>query len=171
MIEQLFKKYYNNLMIIACSYTHNRTDAEDLVQETFLKAILSYKATGCFLAWAGKVLRNTFLNQARAANRNSAIPEDEEILIHLLPDRQTVLQQNQLLEDYIADEERRELSAMIAALPWKYRSVMIDSVYLEMEDAVIAKEYHTSVANIRQIRFRARKMLLKMREENNKNVS
>lgn len=66
LIEQLYSRYYEPLMIIACSYTHDRQAAEDLVQNAFLKAILSYKPSGSFLSWANRVIRNDFLNSIRA---------------------------------------------------------------------------------------------------------
>ena len=66
LIEQLYSRYYEPLMIIACSYTHDRQTAEDLVQNAFLKAILSYKPSGSFLSWANRVIRNDFLNSILA---------------------------------------------------------------------------------------------------------
>ena len=45
-IAEMYERYYNRLMVIACSYTGERAAAEDLVQEAFLKAILSYRAEG-----------------------------------------------------------------------------------------------------------------------------
>ena len=50
-------------------------------------------------------------------------------------------------------------------LPMKYRQVMIDSVYLQLENREIAAAYSISEENVRQIKSRARKMLIKMKEE------
>ena len=57
-IGAMYERYYGRLMLIACSYTHDKTQAEDLVHEAFLKAILSYHATGSFLSWAARVIRS-----------------------------------------------------------------------------------------------------------------
>ena len=60
--------------------TRNPADAEDLVQETYLKA---YRAFGTFQegtnlkAWLYKILTNTFINSYRA--RRSAVPEQTEL--------------------------------------------------------------------------------------------
>ena len=50
LIEQLYSRYYGSLMVIACSYTRDKAAAEDLVQNAFLKALLSYKPAGSFLS-------------------------------------------------------------------------------------------------------------------------
>lgn len=41
---------------------------------------------------------------------------------------------------------------------------MIESVYLELDDAQIAKAHAITEANVRQIRSRAKKALIKMME-------
>ena len=155
-IGEMYRRYYDRLMIVACSYTHDRTKAEDLVQEAFLKAILSYRKGGSFLSWACRVIRNSFLDQYR---REKRFPEED------IDGEAEIPAQEDLLADYIKGEERRRLAAMISALPLKYRDVMIQSVYLEKTDAELARMYDTTEANVRQMRSRAKKMLVAMREE------
>ena len=154
-IGDMYKRYYSQLMLIACSYTHDKVSAEDLVQEAFLKAILSYKAGGSLLCWAGKVIRNLFFNSKKKEKHL------EESSVEDL----SITQQEDLLKDYIKGEERVRLAAMIASLPEKYKSVMIESVYLQQENAQIAVSHGISEENVRQIKSRAKKMLIKMREE------
>jgi RNA polymerase sigma-70 factor, ECF subfamily len=56
----------------ALRLTHNRAEAEDLVQETYLKAFKGFHrfnpGTNC-RAWLFTILRNTFLNRVRGAGR------------------------------------------------------------------------------------------------------
>ena len=52
--------------------------------------------------------------------------------------------------------------AMIAALPLRQRVIMVESVYLEQSDAEIAQAHAMTVVNVRQIRSRAKKALMKM---------
>ena len=59
------------------------------------------------------------------------------------------------------------MADMIASLPEKYRDVMIASVYLQEENSQIAKAYGISEENVRQIKSRAKKMLMKMWGEEN----
>ena len=154
-IETMYQEYFTSLMVIACSYTHDRTEAEDLVQDVFVKALLSYRAGGSFLCWANRVLRNDFYNLVKKKRRIAEEPFD---LLRLQS-------QDDLLSDYIQNEERVRLAAMISMLPMKYRQVMIDSVYLQLENREIAAAYSISEENVRQIKSRARKMLIKMKEE------
>ena len=125
-IGEMYRRYYDRLMIVACSYTHDRTKAEDLVQEAFLKAILSYRKGGSFLSWACRVIRNSFLDQYRREKRFAEEDIEGEAEIPA---------QEDLLADYIKGEERRRLAAMISALPLKYRDVMIQFL---TESAILA---------------------------------
>lgn len=154
LIEQLYSRYYEPLMVIACSYTHNRHTAEDLVQNAFLKAILSYKPSGSFLSWANRVIRNDFLNSIRAEKYRA----DNE------PEMMDLADCYDILESLIHNEKKARLAAMIASLPLRQRTIMIESVYLELDDAQIAKAHAMTEANIRQIRSRAKKALIKMME-------
>jgi RNA polymerase sigma-70 factor (ECF subfamily) len=64
--------YMSALYAAAMRMTRNPTDAEDLVQETYLRA---YRGFGGFKegtnlkAWLYKILTNTFINQYRARKR------------------------------------------------------------------------------------------------------
>lgn len=65
-------QYATSLYTAALHMTRNRADAEDLVQETYLKA---YKAYGQFTegtnlrAWLHRILTNTFINSYRKKKR------------------------------------------------------------------------------------------------------
>ena len=62
--------------------TRNPSDAEDLVQETYLKA---YRAFGSFAegtnlkAWLYRILTNTYINSYRAAKRRPEISDVEDV--------------------------------------------------------------------------------------------
>ena len=151
-IEQKYIEYYDRLMVIACSYTHDRSLAEDIVHDAFLKAMLSYKQNGSFLAWCCTVMRNEFYDHCRR-NRLVADISISDIGIGSGTD---------LLQEFIEDEERAKLAAMIARLPIRQREVMIRYVYIEDGDEEIAAALGISRSNVRQIRSRAVKELKKM---------
>lgn len=72
----LFDRLYN----FACWLTQDRGEAEDLVQETYakaLKAFSSYQTGTNFRAWMYRILRNTFLT-SRAGMKQSVPLEDED---------------------------------------------------------------------------------------------
>ncbi len=71
--------YLDQLYAAAVRMTRNPADAEDLVQETFVRA---YRGFGSFQdgtnlrAWLYRILTNTFINSYRAAQRR---PEQSEL--------------------------------------------------------------------------------------------
>jgi RNA polymerase sigma-70 factor, ECF subfamily len=75
-------EYMPSLYSAALRMTRNPADAEDLVQETYLKA---YRAYGSFQAgtnlkaWLYRILTNTFINSYRAKKRRPDETEIEEV--------------------------------------------------------------------------------------------
>ncbi|HVB90992.1 MAG TPA: sigma-70 family RNA polymerase sigma factor [Acidimicrobiales bacterium] len=66
----------------ALRMTRNAADAEDLVQETYLKAYRSYGSftEGTNLrAWLYRILTNTFINSYRAAQRRPEVIDVEDV--------------------------------------------------------------------------------------------
>ena len=66
--EQAAMPYVDSLYNTAYRMTRNSEDAEDLVQETYLKAYKYYdkfeEGTN-FKAWLFKIMKNTFINNYR----------------------------------------------------------------------------------------------------------
>jgi RNA polymerase sigma factor (sigma-70 family) len=82
----LFDSLYN----FARWLTHNSNDAEDLVQETYLKALrsfASFQPGTNFRAWIFQILRNTFLSSCSKVERRMTVGMDseEEILRQRVP--------------------------------------------------------------------------------------
>jgi RNA polymerase sigma factor (sigma-70 family) len=66
----------------ALRMTRNAADAEDLVQETYLKAYRSYGSfqEGTNLrAWLYRILTNTYINSYRAARRRPEVTDVEDV--------------------------------------------------------------------------------------------
>src|SRR6516164_2734880 len=61
--------------------THSREEAEDLVQETYLKALkgfASFQQGTNFRAWMYRILRNTFLTSRSGLSVKMTVPLDHE---------------------------------------------------------------------------------------------
>jgi RNA polymerase sigma-70 factor, ECF subfamily len=75
-------EFMPGLYSAALRMTRNRADAEDLVQETYLKA---YRSFGSFTegtnlrAWLYRILTNTYINNYRAAQRRPETSDVEDI--------------------------------------------------------------------------------------------
>ena len=73
----LFDQLYN----FAHWLTHNRDEAEDLVQETYVKALKgfsSFRLGTNFRAWMYRILRNTFLTSRTGLKATMTVPRDSE---------------------------------------------------------------------------------------------
>ena len=67
--EEVALPHLDALFNLALNLTRNRKDAEDLVQETYLRAYRffdSYRKGTHIKAWLFRILRNTFINRYRA---------------------------------------------------------------------------------------------------------
>jgi RNA polymerase sigma-70 factor, ECF subfamily len=76
------EEFMGSLYSAALRMTRNPADAEDLVQETYLKAYRAYgsfKAGTNLKAWLYRILTNTFINTYRAKRRHPEETELEEV--------------------------------------------------------------------------------------------
>jgi RNA polymerase sigma-70 factor (ECF subfamily) len=104
----LFDQLYNFAHWLA----QNREEAEDLVQETYAKALKgfsSYQPGTNFRAWMYRILRNTFLTSRTGlqAARTVSLEDDEQYVEAANPETPEAilieLSQQQLLQDAIAE--------------------------------------------------------------------
>lgn len=75
-LVQLFEGRIFNFLL---QFTANRQDAEDLAQETFLKAYLGlrrYEPVRAFSPWLFTIARHTALNHLRARRPTAPLPDD-----------------------------------------------------------------------------------------------
>lgn len=151
-MEQYYRKHYRSLFLFALSFTKNKEDAEDLVANAFLKAILSYKE-GNFKAWICTVIRNEFLNLCKSRKR---FISDTEFEIEWIESPENIL------KNYIQQEEKRWLYQQIYLLPAKERQILVLSTFHEMSDQDIANVLGFSVSNVRVIKHRTRQKLMQL---------
>src|SRR5215813_12188071 len=72
---------FDSLYNFAHWLTHNREEAEDLVQETYLRALkgfVSFQRGTNFRAWMYRILRNTFLTSRSGLSVKMTVPLDRE---------------------------------------------------------------------------------------------
>ncbi len=138
--EALALPLFDSLYNFAHWLTQSREDAEDLVQETFVKALKgfgSFQPGTNFRAWIFRILRNTFLTSrsglAATATRLPLNEEEDEMALPPSPRTPESL----LLERLEADA----LQKAIATLPVLYREVLLladveEMSYLEIADTL-----------------------------------
>jgi len=86
--ERLAMPHFERLYNFACWLTHDRDEAEDLVQETYVKALKgfsSFQPGTNFRAWIYKILRNSFLTSRTGLKGTTTVPLDLEADEPILP--------------------------------------------------------------------------------------
>src|SRR5579863_7555965 len=79
--EELAMPLFDALYNFARWLAHDSNDAEDLVQETYLKALrsfASFQSGTNFRAWIFQILRNTFLSSCSKLERRMTVAMDSE---------------------------------------------------------------------------------------------
>ena len=146
----LFDSLYN----FAHWLTQDRAEAEDLVQETFAKALKgfsSFQMGTNFRAWIFRILRNTFLTSRTGLKAKMTVPlEEEEGGPELAISRETP---ESLLLGAI-DHER--LQEAIAQLPVAFREVLLLSDVEEMSYREIADTLAIPIGTVMSRLSRAR---------------
>jgi RNA polymerase sigma-70 factor (ECF subfamily) len=130
--SSLAMEYMPALYSAALRMTRNPSDAEDLVQETYLKA---YRAFGGFeagtnlKAWLYRILTNTYINTYRAKKRRPEIADVEDVedlylYRHLGADQASGLGRSAEDEalDRFTDED---VKAAIESLPESFRMAVL----------------------------------------------
>ena len=145
MIDELYLTYRPELLKYCCMICGNVSDAEDLLQETFLRALnnldtleeLNEKQRR---AWLYKVARNLFYDvcRKRAVEQACAVETEEE-------------------SD--AGFPEVEIGLVLSTLPPELSQLFIKRYFAGYTSKELAEEYGLSASGVRAALSRARKLL------------
>lgn len=79
--KRLFEKYYGKMMAICYRYAKDSDEAQDMVQNGFIKVFKKldvYNFEGSLEGWIRRIMVNTAIDQIRKNKRNPFLIEDEE---------------------------------------------------------------------------------------------
>ena len=165
LYHQLIRPYERSVYMMALSYMKNEADAEDVAQETFLKAfhhLTTFRAEAKFSTW----LIGIALNEARSRLRREAVLRMESIddtsnegghtSPAILRDWREV--PSEALE---RKEVRQMLQEAITSLPTIYREVFVLRDVEELNNIETAAVLSITVGNVKVRLHRARLMLQK----------
>ncbi len=137
--DELLERYQHEIFRYAMQLTRNTTDADDLYQETMLKAYRAFDRLGPdsnYRAWLYRIATNTFLSQKRKDKRERPLdPVLDDHLAVTNPDQPASLD----ARDLLADVER-----FVQTLPEKQRVALILRKYHELDYASIAATLDSS---------------------------
>lgn len=151
-IEDLYQQYYTPLTRYLEGLCGSHEQAEELVQETFIKAYLglyTFRGECSVSTWLFRIARNVYLNSARAARHTMA---DHDVL-HLLADAS---QHSDPVLQAAASEQRSQIDLVLAQLPERQRSVLLLRDAEGLSYSEIAGVLGISLAAVKLSLFRAR---------------
>jgi len=175
---QLWLRHRRRLSYAASRILRNQDDAEDVVQESFLKAfchIRTFDGRSQFSTWIARIVINTALMSVRKRCRyvdvsiNDRLPENEG---HWeLPDRSPDAESR-----FYKSECRYHLSAEIQALPSRLRNIVEIRLALDGTLREVAEAAGVSLPTAKTRLFRAKQRLrmsldLKLRERRYRQTS
>ncbi len=146
----------------ALRMTYNRADAEDLVQETFLKAFRfweSYEKGTNIRAWLFRIMKNAYINRYRKEKKEPETVEYEEVENFYNSVRETASESSDLQETLYNNLLEDDVATAIAELPEDFRTVVIlcDIEGLTYEE--VAEFVDCPIGTVRSRLHRGRKLL------------
>ena len=158
LLEALYHRYYKELYIFVYSLCGSETVTDDILQDTFLKALLALKDSHTNMrAWLYMVARNLFYNQQKKKSREILMEEQD-----YFPEKKT---DEDLLEKILEEENRRMLYQAIRRLEIKKREIIQMQYFGGMSQKEIAAVLHITPENVRVLAYRAKKELKKYLEK------
>ena len=153
--EDLAMPLFDQLYNFARWLTHDTMEAEDLVQETYAKALRgfsSFQAGTNFRAWMYRILRNSFLSSRTGLKTMVAL--DGEVDEIVLP------AENTTPESILIEQADREIVRQaMAELAVPFREILLLCEVEEMSYQEIAETLAIPTGTVMSRLFRARKAL------------
>ncbi|MDP4934358.1 MAG: sigma-70 family RNA polymerase sigma factor [Salibacteraceae bacterium] len=159
--KELFSKLYGRLLTICMRYSDDRDEAEDILQNGFIKVFKSidnYKGDGSFEGWVKRIIVNTAIDNYRRKKIRPVVTDTE------LTDRM-----GDQLEDELEDEsvyEKIPISAVMEAvqkLSPAYKTVfnlyVLEGYNHNEISETLGISVGTSKSNLSKARFNLKKIL------------
>ena len=145
MISELYTAYRTDLLRYCCMICGNASEAEDLVQETFMRALshldlLEELGEQMRRAWLRRVARNLFYDACRRQALEERQPAREE-------------------EETEGGFAQVETAMVLSALPPELSGLFIKRYFEGYNSRELAKEYGLTPSGVRAALSRARKLL------------
>ena len=153
------------LKTFAYHLTYNETEANDLIQETYLKAykfIDKYQKGTNAKAWLFKILKNAYINEYRKKVKRPVKVDFEEIISFHEREKSDTFLFADLRDDIFTNVMGDEVTMAINALPEDFRTVILLCDIEGFSYEEISKILEIPIGTVRSRLFRARNMLKDM---------
>ena len=156
--ELLMRRYNQRLFRVARSILGNDAEAEDAVQEAYVRAyehLSQFRGEAAFSTWLTKIAVYEALGRRRIRQRFRSLQVD--------PSEACPMHESAKNDDPFEHASRRELQSMLVrtvdALPQDLRTVFILRVVDGLDTRETAECLHLSEANVKTRLYRARTLL------------
>ena len=164
--DELYRSYSGKLYRMAYFITGNRSDSEDILQETFVKCYLyksKLKQTERFEPWLYQILVRTAWRLERKKKGRAEISyegilendEEKKSGEHIQEDKKG----DGPLESVLEAEAAKEIQAALSHLDIKYRTVVLLYYYNELTTREIAHITGAMEGTVKSRLHKARKLL------------
>ncbi|MBE5039185.1 RNA polymerase sigma factor [Ructibacterium gallinarum] len=152
--DELYKKHYHGALLYVYSLCGNYHLAEDIVSESFYKALVSYQDTEeRFKFWLFRVCKNAFIDFLRRNKNKTELKADLQ-------------DETDIADRVIVQEKYRSLYRAVELLQPEYQEVITLFYFNEMRISEIAVITNKSPAAVKVALYRARKKLKEILEVN-----
>jgi RNA polymerase sigma-70 factor (ECF subfamily) len=163
--DHMMRETKRRAYAMALQLTRNSTEAEDLVQDTYVKAwrgFHSYMPGRPFLNWLLRIMQRAYLDSRRRDNpirraeslASMISPSDGELQDIPVPDSGPTPEEATLYAEFST-----ELQEALAELPEVYRVAIVMCDLEQQSYAAIASAQGTTIGTVRSRIHRARKLL------------
>lgn len=168
--EQQVLEHVDMLYAVALRLTRNPADAEDLTQNTFVKALRfhdKYREGTYIKAWLLTILRNTFINEYRRKTRRPAEVELSglESAPETTPDPEVFFEPRRGNREDLLELVDDPVKKAIESLPDDFRNAVIMADLEDMSYKEIATIMNCPLGTVMSRLYRGRKLLREMLEE------
>lgn len=159
-LETCIRTYGTDIFSFCCQLTRSRQEAEDLYQDTFLKALemkdrldAAGNPKSCLLSVAVNLWRNRRRKMAIRLRITGPELSVEDMALEV-PERGAGME-----ESLIEREERRMVRAAVAALPERYRLPVLLHYMEELKLSEIAEILGVPEGTVKSRLYKAKKLL------------
>ena len=157
--EELALPLFDSIYNFAGWLTGNAVEAEDLAQETYLKALKgfsSFQPGTNFRAWIFRILRNTFLTSRTGLQAMRTVPLERDDGQETMEAAMTLDTPESIL---LGRAGQQAIQAALEKLPVMYREVLLLCDVEEMSYQEIAETVSVPIGTVMSRLHRARRIL------------
>ncbi len=162
----LVERYKDAVQNLAYRMLSNAAEAEDVTQETFVRAytqLATYKPAHKFSTWLLSIASHLAIDQLRR-RRFLALPLEDVPFLDWIADVGTSPEQSAL-----EGEQQDEVQTYLQRLPGKYRAVIVLRYWYDFSYEEIARTLNLTPALVKARLHRARELLARYMKQNSLN--